>query len=80
MDAAYRRDNGEESQLTFMIYLNKGYRGGTTRFEEIEVTGGLGMALVFEHGLFHEGAEVLEGVKYVLRSDVMYGPVGKIYG
>jgi hypothetical protein len=52
----------------------------STRFEELEVVGQLGMALVFEHTLFHEGSEVLEGVKYVLRSDVMYGPVGKYYG
>jgi prolyl 4-hydroxylase len=80
VDGAFRRDNGEMSQLTFMVYLNEGYRGGATRFEEIEVAGHLGMALVFEHALFHEGAEVLEGVKYVLRSDVMYGAVGKIYG
>jgi len=79
-DGSFRRDNGELSLLTFMIYLNEGYRGGATRFEELEVVGKLGMALVFEHTLFHEGSEVLEGVKYVLRSDVMYGPVGKYYG
>lgn len=80
VDGAFRRDNGEISQLTFMIYLNEGYQGGATRFEEIEVVGQLGMALVFEHSLFHEGAEVLDGVKYVLRSDIMYGSPGKIYG
>lgn len=79
-DGAYRRDNGEVSQLTFLIYLNSGYCGGSTKFEELEVNGGAGTALVFEHALFHEGSEVLEGTKYVLRSDVMFGPVGKIYG
>ncbi len=79
-DGSFRRDNGELSLLTFMIYLNQGYRGGATRFEELEVAGQLGKALVFEHTRFHEGSELLEGVKYVLRSDVMYGPVGKYYG
>ena len=78
-DGSFRRENGEVSLLTFMIYLNLGYRGGATRFEELEVVGQLGMALVFDHTLFHEGSEVLSGVKYVLRSDVMYGPVGKYY-
>ena len=30
------------------------------------------MALIFLHSLYHEGNEVTQGVKYVLRSDVMY--------
>jgi hypothetical protein len=33
-----------------------------------------GTALVFRHRLLHEGAPVLTGRKYVLRTDVMYGP------
>jgi hypothetical protein len=38
------------------------------------------MALIFKHELFHEGTEVKSGKKYVLRSDVMYGPVGHLAG
>jgi predicted 2-oxoglutarate/Fe(II)-dependent dioxygenase YbiX len=79
-DGPFRRENGELSQLTFMIYLNDGYKGGDTRFEKLRVRGRVGMALVFAHGLIHEGSEVTEGVKYVLRSDVMYGPVGRLAG
>jgi hypothetical protein len=30
------------------------------------------MALLFQHQLLHEGSEVTSGVKYVVRSDVMY--------
>lgn len=73
-DGSFVRPNGERSMLTFMIYLNEGYEGGETRFESSSVLGKLGMALLFEHELLHEGAEVTSGVKYVLRSDVMYGP------
>jgi len=73
-DGHFERDNGERSQFTFMIYLNDGYAGGETRFESVSVAGKPGMALVFEHEFLHEGAEVTGGVKYVLRSDVMYGP------
>jgi hypothetical protein len=79
-DGPFQRENGEISLLTFMIYLNDGYRGGATRFEWTEVDGREGMALVFDHGLVHEGAELLEGVKYVLRSDVMYGRIGQYAG
>ena len=73
-DGCHRRANGEESLLTLMIYLNGGTRGGETRFENAVVTPEPGLALIFDHDLLHEGAEVLEGRKYVLRSDVMFGP------
>ena len=79
-DGAFQRENGEMSLLTFMIYLNDGYTGGETRFEGTKVVGRTGMALVFHHGVVHEGAEVTEGRKYALRSDVMYGAVGKLGG
>jgi hypothetical protein len=79
-DGPFQRDNGEISLLTFMIYLNGGYQGGETRFEWTEVEGRAGMALVFEHGLIHEGAQLTGGVKYVLRSDVMFGRIGQYAG
>lgn len=71
-DGSFVRPNGEMSRLTFMIYLNEEYEGGQTRFESVSVAGKQGMALLFEHELLHEGAAVTSGVKYVLRSDVMY--------
>lgn len=37
-----------------------------------------GMALVFMHSIWHEGAVVRNGKKYVLRTDVMYQQVSKI--
>lgn len=75
-DGAFRRDNGEQSLLTFMIYLNDDFDGGETDFGEITIKPETGMALVFAHHLLHEGCAVTKGRKYVLRSDVMYGRVG----
>jgi predicted 2-oxoglutarate/Fe(II)-dependent dioxygenase YbiX len=78
-DGAFERGNGERSQLTFMVYLNSECEGGETRFDlryphdEVLVTPQRGMALCFIHDLLHEGAAVRYGLKYVLRSDVMYG-------
>jgi predicted 2-oxoglutarate/Fe(II)-dependent dioxygenase YbiX len=75
-DGSFWRDNGEESQLTFMIYLNDSFQGGTTNFYETKpqerVIPEAGMALVFAHRQLHEGAPVEQGRKYVLRTDVMY--------
>jgi hypothetical protein len=56
-----------------MIYLNGGARGGETRFQHASITPAPGLALIFDHYVLHEGVRVLEGQKYVLRSDVMYG-------
>lgn len=79
-DAPYRRDNGETSLLTVLLYLNEGFVGGQTVVERFPVTPRLGLALVFPHDRLHEGAAVTEGRKYVLRSDVMFGRVGQIRG
>jgi predicted 2-oxoglutarate/Fe(II)-dependent dioxygenase YbiX len=71
-DGSFRRENGEASLLTFMIYLNEGFGGGETWFQETSITPRTGMALVFKHNLLHEGSAVTSGRKYVLRSDVMF--------
>lgn len=75
-DGCFRRENGEESLLTFMIYLNDDFDGGETNFGEVSIKPETGMALVFKHPLLHEGCAVTKGRKYALRSDVMYGRVG----
>jgi hypothetical protein len=79
-DGCHRRSSGDESLLTLMIYLNACARGGETLFESASISPAPGLALVFDHYLMHEGAPVVEGQKYVLRSDVMYGPPGSSDG
>ena len=37
----------------------------------------MGRVLMFEHHLPHEGSTLLKGVKYTLRTDVMYDLNGK---
>ena len=71
-DGSFIRNESEASYFTFMIYLNKDYQGGETTFLKHQIQPQTGMALIFLHKLYHEGSEVLEGRKYVLRSDVMY--------
>lgn len=81
-DGYFQRPNGEQSFLTFMVYLNGGCAGGETRFRlnpddvanDLVVTPETGMALFFSHPLLHQGAPVTHGRKYVLRTDVMYSP------
>ena len=85
-DGEYHRENGEASKYTFMIYLNGGVAGGETKFnlkrlgrlpkenEVLSVVPWAGKALLFRHDVLHTGAVVLDGVKYVMRTDVMFRP------
>jgi len=61
-----------------MVYLNEEFTGGETKFYQddrtlrVTVSPKRGMALVFAHFQLHEGAPVVDGRKYVLRTDVVY--------
>jgi predicted 2-oxoglutarate/Fe(II)-dependent dioxygenase YbiX len=80
VDGSFRRESGERSLLTLLLYLNDQFEGGETTFDDLVVTPVRGLALVFRHDLFHAGEPLGQGTKYVLRSDVMFGPVGTIRG
>lgn len=73
-DGAFVRSRSERSLLTFIVYLNACEGGGHTGFLDLErsVEPKPGRALIFNHHLLHEGAKVTAGVKYALRSDLMY--------
>lgn len=72
-DGSYIRNENEKSFYTFLIYLNDDFEGGETEFENLfTVAPKKGSALVFYHPLRHEGKTLMSGLKYVLRTDVMY--------
>lgn len=77
-DGSFQRNASEMSWMTFMVYLNDGFEGGRTRFdlndeaEPVVIEPHSGRALVFIHDRLHEGEELVSGINYVLRTDVMY--------
>lgn len=82
-DGSYVRESGpkrgDRSFQTLMIYLNSGAtRGGETKFlnpwceRETSVVPREGLGLLFDHDLHHEGARLERGIKYALRTDVMF--------
>jgi len=80
-DGSYPRNYDEESFLTIIIYLSDDFEGGYTTFfprgRRLTVKPITGTALLFFHGdhphsPLHEGSGCSNGVKYVLRSDIMY--------
>ncbi|KAJ6630613.1 hypothetical protein B0H10DRAFT_1938824 [Mycena sp. CBHHK59/15] len=79
--------SGAKSEWTLLLYLTgyeDGVEGGETLFyqddkgrpsEVIKAPLTRGTALLHRHGrecMLHEGSPVLRGVKYVLRSDIMF--------
>jgi len=83
-DGRWRPSLTESSHLTFMLYLNTqghDHQGGSTNFLtrnkqiKLGVAPEAGMAVVFlqeDMELYHEGAKLTQGVKHILRTDVMY--------
>jgi predicted 2-oxoglutarate/Fe(II)-dependent dioxygenase YbiX len=83
-DGSEKNPAGDKSRLTLLLYLNDGYMGGETIFSdytfadgqkhvhEIKVAGRRRIGLFFPHERWHEGAAILSGRKYVLRTVVMY--------
>lgn len=72
-DGSYQRNEQECSFFSFLIYLNEDFEGGETYFEKgINVKPKTGSVLVFKHPLRHEGKSLISGIKYVLRTDIMY--------
>lgn len=74
-----------QSRLTFMVYLNESvFTGGDTVFygNRADAMAGVnattrfrprqGSLILFDHALWHAGAKVESGLKYVMRSDLMY--------
>jgi prolyl 4-hydroxylase len=73
-DGSFVRNPAERSLLTLMVYLNDPPEGGETHFPDAAVTvrPRAGMALLFDHHLLHESRTLRAGLKYAVRSDVMF--------
>jgi prolyl 4-hydroxylase len=75
-DGEYQRENGHCSFFSVLLYLNDEFEGGATEFEFGLVKPKKGSMLVFRHTYYHQGAPVISGTKYVLRTDLMYDRLG----
>ena len=83
-DGCYiRPDNSAMSYITVQIYLNdvKEEDGGATTFikdtynriyQDYSIIPKVGRVLLFEHDIEHEGSILKNGLKYCIRTDVMY--------
>lgn len=74
--------------MTLHLYVNDAEsqtEGGATTFHSLDMRGGgfdvlplMGRVLVFQQrGLLHSGADVVEGVKLAMRTELMFGKIEK---
>ncbi|KAJ3393578.1 hypothetical protein CcCBS67573_g01671 [Chytriomyces confervae] len=78
-DSTFSRGN-EMSVFTVQLYLNDCEEGGATamwgdgKSSDIkrEARCEAGNVAIFSHRIMHEGSEVMKGVKYTIRTEVMY--------
>ena len=75
-DFAHEYSATKRTFLTVLLYLNDGYSGGETAFDNWVVQPKLGQLVMFPHELEHEGCRILSGWKYTLRSDVVFEAAG----
>ncbi len=75
-------DGTQKSRITLQLYLNDVTDGGATTFYDLTVEGQhhdtypvvprTGRVLLFSHNIRHEGSMLLSGIKYAMRTDIMY--------
>jgi len=71
-DFAHEWSPTKRTFLTVLVYLNDDFKGGETDFEQTSIAPCAGIAAVFPHELVHAGCPVVSGIKYTLRSDVVF--------
>ncbi len=82
VDTCYSASDSLRSFYTVNIYLNDAFTDGKTRFFDDDnrmtcsVQPSPGLALIFAQPALrfyvHDGERVVDGTKYLIRSDVMY--------
>lgn len=80
-DHWYRPAPNRITLHTVLVYFNADFAGGETRFtEQLEatITPEPGLVAIFQHKIRHEGCSVRSGIKYAMRSDVVFEAPGEI--
>lgn len=70
-DCSFIRNKNERSSYSLLIYLNDDFEGGETVFNKISLVPKIGTAVFFPHTLEHSSNKLLDGLKYILRTDIM---------
>ncbi len=79
-DGVYVNDHKEASIFTVTLYLNDNFKGGSVKFYRslqdptvlFSYSPKQGDALIFNHDVCHEGEAISTGIKYIMRTAIMF--------
>jgi hypothetical protein len=73
-DVPYIASSTLRTFQTVLVYLNDNFSGGETVFfnPSQSITPVTGTVTIFDHKYLHQGSVVIEGCKYIVRSDILY--------
>lgn len=73
-DSPFVAEDGALTKLSLVLYLNDDYTGGETVFPDqaLEVRPEIGTILLFPPNLRHMSKPIIRGIKYIIRSEVLY--------
>lgn len=75
-DGQFVDKNNNVSKLTLLLYLNEDYKGGYTSIltdnKWMSIVPKQGKVLLQEQSILHAVFPIEEGIKYVIRTDLMY--------
>src|SRR5690606_38400 len=93
-DGAFIPKKNKSNIFSIVIFLNDDFAGGQTRFvsrmlsseeDSVRLKDVLatvhpctGSAVIFNHDMIHEGLPVLEGKKYIVRTEIMFKGTNKL--
>jgi prolyl 4-hydroxylase len=73
-DVPYSASPTTKTFFTLLIYLNDSFEGGETCFfgPDMKIKPSVGTVIMFDHERLHQGAMVVNGCKYIVRSDIVF--------
>lgn len=72
LDQSYYDNLNCFSLMSFIIYLNDDMEGGETCFDDLSIKPKTGNSIIFDHYLWHNSTIIKNGIKYALRTDIMF--------
>ena len=84
-DGVNQDEKGRKSFMTINIFLNDNFEGGETDFLDNQKNLVLsakpvpGRGAIFDRLIYHRGNVVRGGFKYLIRTDIMYNPLLRLF-
>jgi hypothetical protein len=67
----HRKEKNGRSEYSILVYLNDDFLDGYTYIKDRYIIPKMGKVVIFDQDTMHEGCRVNDGIKYIMRGDIM---------